>query len=133
MPGQGGQGEEEAAGSQDRGEWARPHRDPRCCGDRGRASRVCGLKAFGRIESTRRIDGKTETDVRFYALSRRLTPQELLATAPCDWLIENALHWQLDVSFREMVRAFARTTAQPTSPSCAALSTSRVSIRARDP
>lgn len=60
-----------------------------------------GLKAFGRIESTRAIDGRTETDVRFYALSRKLTPQELLATARAHWQIENALHWQLDVSFRE--------------------------------
>jgi predicted transposase YbfD/YdcC len=60
-----------------------------------------GLKAFGRIESTRQIDGRTETDVRFYALSRKLTPQELLATARAHWQIENALHWQLDVSFRE--------------------------------
>jgi len=60
-----------------------------------------GLKAFGRIESTRQIDGKTETDARFYALSRKLTPKELLATARAHWQIENALHWQLDVSFRE--------------------------------
>ena len=60
-----------------------------------------GLKAFGRIESTRKTDGKTETEVRFYALSRKLTPQELLATARAHWQIENALHWQLDVAFRE--------------------------------
>jgi predicted transposase YbfD/YdcC len=60
-----------------------------------------GLKAFGRIESTRIIDGKTETEARFYALSRKLTPQALLATARAHWQIENALHWQLDVSFRE--------------------------------
>jgi predicted transposase YbfD/YdcC len=60
-----------------------------------------GLKAFGRIESMRTIDGRTETDVRFYALSRKLTPRELLATARAHWQIENALHWQLDVSFRE--------------------------------
>jgi predicted transposase YbfD/YdcC len=60
-----------------------------------------GLKAFGRIESSRTIDGRTETDVRIYALSRRLTPQQLLTTARAHWEIENALHWQLDVSFRE--------------------------------
>jgi predicted transposase YbfD/YdcC len=60
-----------------------------------------GLKAFGRIQSTRIIDGETETETRFYALSRKLTPQQLLATVRAHWQIENALHWQLDVSFRE--------------------------------
>jgi predicted transposase YbfD/YdcC len=60
-----------------------------------------GLKAFGRIESARTIEGRTETEVRFYALSRKLTAQELLATARAHWQIENALHWKLDVSFRE--------------------------------
>jgi predicted transposase YbfD/YdcC len=60
-----------------------------------------GLKAFGRIESTRVIDGRSETDVRIFALSRKLSPEELLATARAHWQIENALHWQLDVSFRE--------------------------------
>jgi len=60
-----------------------------------------GLKAFGRIEATREIDGKVETDVRIFALSRKLSPDELLSTARAHWQIENALHWQLDVSFRE--------------------------------
>ena len=33
-----------------------------------------GLKAFGRIEATQVIDGKTETDVRIFVLSRKLSP-----------------------------------------------------------
>lgn len=60
-----------------------------------------GLKAFGRIEATRQIDGKTTTNVRIFALSRKLSPQALLETARAHWQIENALHWQLDVSFGE--------------------------------
>lgn len=60
-----------------------------------------GLKAFGRIEETREIDGKATTEVRIFALSRKLSPQALLETARAHWQIENALHWQLDVSFRE--------------------------------
>jgi len=40
-----------------------------------------GLKAFGRIEATRVIDGKTETDVRVFALSRKLSADDLLSTA----------------------------------------------------
>lgn len=43
------------------------------------------LKAFGRIEATREIDGVATS----------------LATVLAHWAIENALHWQLDVSFRE--------------------------------
>jgi predicted transposase YbfD/YdcC len=60
-----------------------------------------GLKAFGRIEATRQIDGKTTTDVRIFALSRKLSPEKLMETARAHWQIENALHWQLDVSFGE--------------------------------
>jgi predicted transposase YbfD/YdcC len=60
-----------------------------------------GLKAFGRIEATREIDGSKETDVRIFALSRQLSPDDLLSTARAHWQIENALHWQLDVSFGE--------------------------------
>lgn len=60
-----------------------------------------GLKAFGHIEATRVIDGKPETDVRLFALSRTMTPKALLATVRSHWQIENALHWQLDVTLRE--------------------------------
>jgi predicted transposase YbfD/YdcC len=60
-----------------------------------------GLKAFGRIEASRVIDGKTESDVRIFALSRKLSPRALLKTARSHWQIENGLHWQLDVSFGE--------------------------------
>jgi len=60
-----------------------------------------GLKAFGRIEATRVVDGKVETDVRIFALSRTLAPQALLKTVRAHWDIENGLHWQLDVTLRE--------------------------------
>jgi len=60
-----------------------------------------GLKAFGRVQATRQIDGKVTTDVRIFALSRKLSPEKLLETARAHWQIENALHWQLDVSFGE--------------------------------
>jgi len=60
-----------------------------------------GLKAFGRIEATREIDGKVTSETRFFALSRMPTPEVLLDTVRAHWAIENALHWQLDVSFRE--------------------------------
>jgi predicted transposase YbfD/YdcC len=60
-----------------------------------------GLKAFGRIEARRVIDGRTESDIRIFVLSRKLTAQALLETARDHWGIETRLHWQLDVSFGE--------------------------------
>ena len=60
-----------------------------------------GLKAFGRIERTREADGKTTSETRVFALSWMPTPETLLTTVRDHWVIENALHWQLDVSFRE--------------------------------
>jgi predicted transposase YbfD/YdcC len=60
-----------------------------------------GLKAFGRIEATREVDGKVTSETRYFALSWMPTPDILLTTVRDHWSIENALHWQLDVSFRE--------------------------------
>lgn len=60
-----------------------------------------GLKGFGRIEATREIDGATTSETRYFALSWLPTPEVLMATVRAHWAIENALHWQLDVSFRE--------------------------------
>lgn len=60
-----------------------------------------GLKAFGRIDATRQVDGAASSETRFFALSWMPTPEALLDTVRAHWAIENALHWQLDVSFRE--------------------------------
>ena len=60
-----------------------------------------GLKAFGRIVSTREIDGRVETKERFFVLSRQLKPATLLATRRAHWDIENGLHWGLDVAMGE--------------------------------
>jgi predicted transposase YbfD/YdcC len=60
-----------------------------------------GLKAFGRIESSRETDGKVQTSIRNFALSWMPTPEVFMATVRAHWGIENALHWQLDVSFWE--------------------------------
>lgn len=39
-----------------------------------------GLKAFGQIEATREIDGRTSSETRILALSWLPTPEVLLAT-----------------------------------------------------
>jgi predicted transposase YbfD/YdcC len=59
------------------------------------------LVALGRVESWRTVDGKTTHKVRCYALSRRMAPEQLLATVRRHWSIENDLHWQLDVLLGE--------------------------------
>lgn len=60
-----------------------------------------GLKVFGRIEARRETDGKVQTEIRWLALSWMREPEVFMATVRAHWGIENALHWQLDVSFRE--------------------------------
>ena len=60
-----------------------------------------GLKAFGRVESTRITAQGPQSATRYFALSWTPSPETLLATVRAHWAIENALHWQLDVSFRE--------------------------------
>jgi predicted transposase YbfD/YdcC len=60
-----------------------------------------GLKAFGRVEATRKTSKGTTSQTRYFALSWIPAPEVLLATVRAHWAIENALHWQLDVSFRE--------------------------------
>ena len=60
-----------------------------------------GLKGFGRIKATRLIDDKIQTATRYFALSWMPSPEVLLSTVRDHWAIENALHWQLDVSLRE--------------------------------
>lgn len=62
---------------------------------------LVGLVAIGRIESWRTSNGTTSHKVRCFALSRKMTAQELLETARRHWSIENQLHWQLDMLLSE--------------------------------
>jgi predicted transposase YbfD/YdcC len=45
--------------------------------------------------------GRCRSEVRYYILSVPLSSQEFAEAVPGHWGIENNLHWQLDVSFRE--------------------------------
>jgi len=62
---------------------------------------LADLKAVARVESWRTLEGKTTHKIRDYALSRRMTPTEVLRTVRRHWAIENDLHWQLDVLMAE--------------------------------
>jgi len=60
-----------------------------------------GLSCLIAVEATREdlLSGKTTTETRFYISSRELSPAEALAGTRNHWLIENQLHWCLDVTF----------------------------------
>jgi predicted transposase YbfD/YdcC len=50
-----------------------------------------------------RVDsrGRHNMETRYYIMSRNLSAQEFANAVRGHWSIENNLHWQLDVSFRE--------------------------------
>jgi predicted transposase YbfD/YdcC len=60
-----------------------------------------GIKAIGRIDSVREVDGVREQTTRLFVLSQMLTPAELLRIVRKHWGIETSLHWVLDVVLDE--------------------------------
>jgi predicted transposase YbfD/YdcC len=60
------------------------------------------LSAVG-IAISERVDaqGRGSLETHYYILSRLITAQEFAEAVRGHWSIENNLHWQLDVSFRE--------------------------------
>ena len=61
-----------------------------------------GLTALARIEAERQsASGKSETQTRYFVLSKRLSPSRVLEVARARWDIENGLHWPLDIVFHE--------------------------------
>jgi predicted transposase YbfD/YdcC len=60
------------------------------------------LSAVG-IAISERVDsqGRGSMETRYYILSRLISAPEFAAAVRGHWSIENNLHWQLDVSFRE--------------------------------
>jgi len=61
-----------------------------------------GLVAFGRIDSvwTKR-GGKTKSQTQYVVMSQRLPAWRMLSITRRHWSVENHLHRQLDVVFRE--------------------------------
>lgn len=61
-----------------------------------------GLALFGRIDSVRtKRGGKSETKTHYLVMSQRLPAWRMLSIARQHWSVENHLHRQLDVVFRE--------------------------------
>src|SRR5690242_13371508 len=61
------------------------------------------LRTLLAVETIRRVNGtgKTETEIRYFLTSCNDDPAVLAQAIRRHWSIENALHWVLDVSFRE--------------------------------
>jgi predicted transposase YbfD/YdcC len=60
-----------------------------------------GLSCLVAITATREdmITGQISEDTRYYISSRILTPAEAIEGVRAHWLVENGLHWCLDMSF----------------------------------
>ena len=65
--------------------------------------RFPGIAAVGRITLRRRLRGQPANAplVRYYVLSKYMSPKRLLQVTRSHWGIENQLHWLLDVHFSE--------------------------------
>jgi predicted transposase YbfD/YdcC len=59
------------------------------------------LRAIGMCVSQRIVNGTTTGEARYFIGSAALSAEAFAALARNHWRIENNLHWQLDVTFRE--------------------------------
>lgn len=62
-----------------------------------------GLRTIARVDSEvhHKANGRTSTMTRYFITSLAADAKLIGMTAKAHWSIENGLHWQLDVSFRE--------------------------------
>ena len=60
-----------------------------------------GLKGVIVLESEREIGAKVERETRFYITSLTLPADRIASIVRDHWLVENSLHWVLDMVFRD--------------------------------
>ena len=53
------------------------------------------------VRAERRVDGKCSVDTRYYISSLENNATVALHAARAHWGVENELHWELDIAFRE--------------------------------
>lgn len=75
--------------------------------------RFPGVAAVGRVTLRRRLRGERADPpvVRYYLLSKYISPSQLLRVTRSHWGIENQLHWVLDVHFAEDANRARRDNA----------------------
>jgi predicted transposase YbfD/YdcC len=59
------------------------------------------LRSLLLVEAERRVGGQVSVETRYYISSYPPDARHLLATTRTHWMIENGLHWVLDVAFWE--------------------------------
>ena len=59
------------------------------------------MRAIGLSTNITVREGKEQTEIRYYMLTRYVSGKRFADAVRTDWGIENSLHWQLDVTFRE--------------------------------
>jgi predicted transposase YbfD/YdcC len=60
-----------------------------------------GLKSVVMVDSERETNGKIETETRFYITSLALLAAAIGPMIRSHWMVENGLHWVLDMVFRD--------------------------------
>ena len=60
-----------------------------------------GLEGVVIVESQREIDGKLQHETRFYITSLALLASVLGSMIRDHWMVENGLHWLMDMMFRD--------------------------------
>lgn len=77
--------------------------DPATLGYLNPTGAWAGLRSIGMVESERRVGGKVSVEARYYLSSHAGagTAEAFAGAVRSHWGIENALHWVLDIAFRE--------------------------------
>ena len=60
-----------------------------------------GLRTLAMVKTERRLEHKTEHQVKYYISSLPSDAESILSASRGHWGIENQVHWVLDIAFRE--------------------------------
>ena len=66
-----------------------------------REHRFPKIAAVAKVETRTELVDRCRRETRYFIVSRLMTAEELHEAIRGHWLIENSLHWVLDVTFRE--------------------------------